>query len=750
MITNFFKIIRGLYLNPQAAAPASPSDGGIYYDSVLQKFQFRESAQWKNLGGSGAIQYLKNPGAESDLSNWTIYTNKVGISFGSSTADIGISTGHGLQVGDPVTFTGSVSSGLALDTVYYVVYSDTNVVRLALTPGGTPIVCDNSLVFPPNFLAPLYPTNIAQTAPPAIPYTPGVSIPFAFSVSATDPLRGSKSFIYEQLAPGSADEYTEGQGVESDPFTIDEADQGQVISVSCDWLLVSGDMIGYPNEPGVLGYSELSIWFWDVVNNVRIQPTVSHFPGASVGIPNRFVATFQSAINSTQYKMILHQGLRTSNAFQIKLDNFAVGPQFVSMGPAMTDWQAFTPVVTGLGAGSYVSEGYYRRVGDAVELAVGFVKDGTPGSGGSVVNFLFPPGMAGDPDKINPQTSNTGPAFKYDAGSANWVPFTGSVSNGDGLGITNGGGLLTGSDVDADDRFYIRGTVPILGWSSNTLMSDNADTRVVVAQATTVGSPAKAADVPWEFANVNFDTHGGWISSSLYRVPVAGFYKLSGSVYTGSTPERISGYKNSVLQATAGVIDSGGNGVFTVTIEAKAGDELYISSETTAGTITVNLGTINIERVSGPAQIAASEKVLAIYQTATGAAPVGVSIFDADTKVVDTHGLVKRDGLGDWYFECPTPGFYQVSAQAILEYSTAWLAGQGANFSIWVNGVQRRGLAISQTDVDAVNIQIPLNGTARVQCLAGDRISIRIDQNSAGSKPFLAAADWNFIEVSRE
>ena len=70
MSDNFLKIHKGVGLAPQAAEPANPSNGDIYYDSSLNVFRKYENGAWSNLSSGGlGFTYVKNSDAEVDTSN---------------------------------------------------------------------------------------------------------------------------------------------------------------------------------------------------------------------------------------------------------------------------------------------------------------------------------------------------------------------------------------------------------------------------------------------------------------------------------------------------------------------------------------------------------------------------------------------------------------------------------------------------------------------------------------------------------
>lgn len=86
MAIDHFKVDKGLNLTPRPAAPASPTNGDVYYDSPTQRFKFYQNGLWKNLGSGGGgngINYIQldpliTPDFEDNTTaGWATYANSV-------------------------------------------------------------------------------------------------------------------------------------------------------------------------------------------------------------------------------------------------------------------------------------------------------------------------------------------------------------------------------------------------------------------------------------------------------------------------------------------------------------------------------------------------------------------------------------------------------------------------------------------------------------------------------------------------
>lgn len=77
MADNHFKIHKGATLAPQTSEPANPVNGDMYYDDTLNRFRKYENGSWSEFGSGegGGINYILNPGAETDLTGWSTYND---------------------------------------------------------------------------------------------------------------------------------------------------------------------------------------------------------------------------------------------------------------------------------------------------------------------------------------------------------------------------------------------------------------------------------------------------------------------------------------------------------------------------------------------------------------------------------------------------------------------------------------------------------------------------------------------------
>ncbi len=129
-----------------------------------------------------------------------------------------------------------------------------------------------------------------------------------FVASATTPLRGNQSGL---LTKGATNR--QGDGFSYD-FTIDPTDKGKVLQGSLEYQVVSGTYAD----------NDISFWIYDKTNAVLIQPAPYLLKNS--GIIDKLPLEFQTASNSTSYRLIGHISSTSAVAYSIRFDNFIVGP----------------------------------------------------------------------------------------------------------------------------------------------------------------------------------------------------------------------------------------------------------------------------------------------------------------------------------------------------------------------------------------------------------------------------------------
>lgn len=172
----------------------------------------------------------------------------------------------------------------------------------------------------------------------------------------------------------------------------------------------------------------------------------------------------------------------------IQLDGgYAGEARQVSKCGVDTPWVPYTPSLTTSGGGAITLNatsktdpfGRWRRVGDSIEIEVGF-KNGSGGAAtgsAGTIQFSRPSDATIDPNKAV-STS----AFAYSVGSGEVYPFSSNFSpsnatiyNGGILQLIKGGTTLSFqvSDIVASFEFRMRAKYPVLGWTASQCVTPN-------------------------------------------------------------------------------------------------------------------------------------------------------------------------------------------------------------------------------------------------------------------------------------
>lgn len=520
-----------------------------------------------------------------------------------------------------------------------------------------------------------------------------------FTRSTSSPLRGAANGLITKDAANR-----QGEGVSYD-FTIASADKAKVINVSFEYAtsanFTSGDS------------SDVRVYVYDVTNSTLIQPTPYTIQGYT-GNTWKYSGTFQSSSSSTSYRLILHVATTSSSAWTMQVDNVVVGPQVQLQGAPVGDWQSYTLATAQQGFGNISSsQSYWRRVGDSVEI-IGRFTCGTVA--GSEARIDLPSGMTSDSTKLDAAANVVG-NFTWSAVGGNsqyilvkpsvtYINFSIQGAGVNSLNPANGNAIANNGD---DISFHA--VVPVSGWGSSVVMSNDTDTRVVVARFSG-NAPSASSGNPIIMPTADFDTHGSYnTSTGRYTVPVSGYYEISGFL-SGAAATGIFAYVDAVSTLRLATIATGDVSNISGVIRVNAGQVVDIRPNGTFDAGSDNQW--SIKRISGPSTIAASEKVYLQY-TGNGGTSLTANTTNIDftTKVVDSHGAWSGS-----VFTAPRAGFYIVQGK--------WFntANVGASTFIYKNGSSNIELMSDYSGATnhAFSGSIYLN--------AGDTMSIREDQTA--------------------
>ncbi len=528
---------------------------------------------------------------------------------------------------------------------------------------------------------------------------------------------------------------TQGNMLASSSYAIDAEDQAKVLTVKFYYKAASG-----ASNCNFSGTSSNSFaWaLYDVTNSSWLSSAGNFNLIQSSGC-GYVTGTCQTNATTANIRLCVYNANATSGAATLTLDGFYVGPQTAPSGPAMGDWIDISSLITITGFGSTTNGSHWRRrVGDSYHYR-GTFKAGTVAASPGIIQI--PSTETIDTAKFS-STANVqrvgfaqdilasaGPTNSYSSAPCDLF-YDGSTNNQVFFGQQVGSSAYTKRNVSLwgnnNDAFAYEFIVPIAGFSSNSVMSNDTDTRVVAASYYVSSNTSVGSGVQINFDTKLFDTYAAvttGASAWKFIAPVTGIYNVAASIRLNNTGVDCSVYKNGsnyayiVTSETAGEINSG-----SVLVQLNAGDFVDIRPD---GSVTVDGGaapyftSVSISRLSGPAVVAATESVNGLYTDTTGSS-IGTSYgtYTFATKVRDTHNAYSSGTL-----TIPVSGMYHFDTTMVTA-SVVYTAGQAFLISIQRNGSI---IAFGQVLADAA-ITDPEQASASVYypCSAGDTIVVKV------------------------
>lgn len=587
----------------------------------------------------------------------------------------------------------------------------------------------------------------------------------SISVSTTSPLSGYTSLLYTKPNDSSSHQ---GEGF-SALFPCPSAYYASVLTVEFDYMVASGTFAAGTDSAA----SDLTVWIYDVTNSTIIPVTPYKLMSSSTTIPGHFKGTFQTSATGSSYRLIVHLGSTTTAAMTVKFDNFRVGPSPAVYGCPATDWTSYSPT---LSSSSNVSTStcWYRRTGDTIHVKGEIVWSGAGGGGTFTVSL--PSGMSIDTNKYSTTSiENTvhGWGQWFDNGTAR--KSVGLIYN-DTTTVafeewTSSAGSIAGTSFASGDHLSFQFFAPVTGWSSNVLMSNDTDTRVVAARyeasgTTVINTGAAAAIV--DFASKIYDTHGAVTTGASWKftAPVSGLYRVTASAqldttstsnFNGTTEQfELTARKNGTISSVIGHVRPYANQNYptlsgSTVISCIAGDTIDIRAFQDSGT-NWSVGTgatynyILIERLTGPATIAANELVACRYTNTAGTTLTksADNTVPFATKDFDTHGAFVTDT-----FTAPAAGKYRVVAGLLIAAGATWANGDYIQTEIYKNGASHTGTVWPFNTTYSGAIAAGVQGTLNL--LAGDAIKIHTNPTkaAAGNVTLNTSAGFNFVCIER-
>lgn len=593
------------------------------------------------------------------------------------------------------------------------------------------------------------PTGVA-TAGSAFSSTSGgtaANANLSLGVVSSGQLDGSYS---GSLASSAAS--VQGDLLITNAFNIDNSDKAQAIQVTFNYSVFSG--ASGLNFSGTSSNS-FAVWLYDVTNAAWIMPAGVYDLVQTSGT-GTCSATFQTTTNSTQYQLALININASTAAYTLYLDSFVVGPNSYSVGPAMSDWVAYSPVIGGQTTaptpGTSTTYAYWRRVGDSMEIKYDFIQTTAGSAGSGTYLFPIPSGYTIDATKINVNTNGiNGVVGSSSVSNSNYsAAGFAAVARSTDLIIavynTNTSNVSV-SYIGSTDwplsvattNYSFTAKVPIAGWSSNVLMSNDSNTGPVVASAGNSNYAATSGQ-PIPFGGISIDnTASITLATGRFTAPVTGNYTVSASGSHSTAGNSLNIFKNGSLYGTAfsfAVANGGTAG--TIIIPMNAGD--YIDGRVD-GSFTLNSYSMYVSKIGTTQQIAQIDSVNARYiSTAGGAINSSATLQSFATIDYDSHGA----WTGSQY-NVPVSGKYTIRAQIITAPSVQ-VVGGNVQLILYKNGVGFSMLDLTQTEITS-SVVWRVHGEDTINCLAGDYLQIYALANNATTQS--TNSGWNYVTIER-
>lgn len=601
---------------------------------------------------------------------------------------------------------------------------------------------------------------------PTSPFSPGfANTVTTFTTSNISPLSGKYS-----LNVASSGSWAAGQGFISDAFTIDRMDNGKVLTISFDYEVVSG--ASNANFSGTLGSQTFMVYVWDTTGGAWIQPAGFLGMNQSIG-PGRVSCTFQSSMTSgQQYRVMIVASVASTGAISLRFDNFTCSRQSSLIGATMLDFRDMGSMTIG-GSTSSPAKGtvvtdkvFMKREGDSARLRYYYRQSAASANGGNG-NYLFslPSGMSFDSTKINitGNLDNNIGTFngRYGGGIDHYDGYACAINSTQFVvylqyqresGAAQGAGIL-GSSIGtlsaAGDMIYVIDILaPISGWSSNVQISSSTDTRIVAASYAFTADKAVTSGVAIPFDTTFYDTHSVVsLAQGRFTAPVSGIYRMSvtGLAKSGAAGNTLSIWKNgSVFRSLVSFYlpDYAISG--SASISLNAGDYIDFRVD---GNFTIRSGLMaSIERLSGPSVVAASESVIAKYQTTSNAVGTAATLVIYATKEIDTHGMYNGS---TGVLTIPVSGKYIIGIYGTTVAGN-WTSNMQFLLQLRKNGViPTPSLVVSQIRAQTAwnTGTLEAVGNIFIDCLAGDTIEI-LAQNSLGVQ-LSGTSGRNYFYIAR-
>jgi len=579
------------------------------------------------------------------------------------------------------------------------------------------------------------------------------NVTFVRSTSA--PLRGVASGLFTKDAANR-----QGQGV-AVPFTIDPADQAQKLTIKFDR---DGSSANYAD-------GDMRLYIYDVTNAQIIRVNGEDIMAGN-GVQ---YAQFQTAPNSTSYRLIFHVATTKETSYTLKIDNVSVGPTNLAFGTIDSDWELYTPTWTAtttnpsLGNGSIV--GYWKKSGESLSCIIRLITGTTTTFGSGFYRFGIPSGLSINNTKLQSETA-TGTAGTVNWGGVNHIGFVAliaGVNSVQNVGIRQiDGGISAWSNTipnaptasTANQIMSLEFTVPIAGWSSNARMSEDLGGREVFLSLNASSQAVPDSTITTITSAANTDTTNSY-SEGVWTCPETGIYQINAKALAqipsgafldcGFSINLPSGLTDVTRQynfsATNQFITTESN---TTRRLIKGNQVRFVVRHNSGSTINLssdgNYQDFTITKIPSPQTMLETETVGLYVRSTTGQTfPV---LFTTDSinynQIIDsTHS---NYNTSNGQFTVPSSGWYSINASVCFQ-SIALTAGQTIVLRIERNNTEQvRSRDVFETSITRV---VSLQCSTSFYANKGDTIRASVTNGSNTGLALDTNATFNTLSITR-
>lgn len=566
------------------------------------------------------------------------------------------------------------------------------------------------------------------------------------AASTTTPIAEKASLVFTKGASN-----LQGEGFSTD-FTINKAAKGLPMYISGKYEITSGTYSGGTTSTD----SDITVYIYDKDTSTLIQPASFKLDGGVSGYTYSINATFNPMnVASTNYRLIVHIATTSASAYTLKLDQIKLGVGNKAQGPPVTDWSAQETTTGTLTNATYNRK--WRRVGDTTHERVQILFTGSPGGTNPLqitTKFTI------DTAKLNggaiSNTESLGVAHLTDVSTG--LRYTGSVAVGttstqirvQGDSATTGNwGSTNPVTIASPDVIEVDFSYPTAGFSSSLTMSDSSDTRIVSFKAYKSGGNQNGVSGVNTFTSAADDTHAGFnLAAGSYTIRVPGDYFFTMN-NEWTAPQGV-GFIFRINGSQTGTYSSSASSVYNshavLVPNLKAGDAITVSSST--GSV-LNLLDFFFSgfRLSGPSQVAASEKVAFSVSQNTGQAISAGSdqIVICNLKNFDTHNIYNTS-TGQFRF--PKAGIVSISARFLTANLAAGTTAYYGQVVLYKNGSLHKYIGGRYNPGAGTTTYTYGDGSLKFSTLTTDLWDVRIFYSLATT--VTTDSPQNYIDVEME